>query len=289
MLINKMSIAEVHPHLRLINLYKSGPGFNSGSRKLYDHYFLYVHKGKGEIIIDKNKYSATSGDMFFCSPGVENTIIADIKDPFILSGINFDFSKKYINNALFYPIQTDLFNPEFITESTEFIDFIGFPDKMSAPEDKSIRELVLEMIEQFNSKKKYWDMIASGMLQTMIAKLFQHLGSQEFRNSSANRGDEIIKFISSKFTENITNSLIADEFHYSKDYINKLVYAYTGLTIKQYILGLRVSHAIHLLLNTDLDITNISSKAGFSTVHYFSRIFKEKTGFPPSHLRQKQD
>lgn len=286
--LKQININNIHPHLRLINLYPCSEGFNSGARRLYDHYFLYIHKGKGEYIIGDKTYRAVTGDLFYCPPGVSNTIIADQRDPFLLSGINFDFTQKYCDNPLLYPIQAELFNAQNVTEFVEFIDFKGFDDKFSLPNDNSVREIILEMIDTANTQKKYTSLHINGLLQVLISKVLHHIGKQELNNANPTKGDEIIKYISNHFRTEITNSSIAQVFHYNPDYINKVVLMYTGVTIKQYVIDLRVREAIQLLHYTNMDIGSIALQVGFSSVHYFSRIFKNKTGLPPSYLRQNQ-
>ncbi len=59
----------------------------------------------------------------------------------------------------------------------------------------------------------------------------------------------------------------------------------TGLPPKQYHLAIRINKARLLLLETDLTVSEIASRLGFSSVHYFSRVFRQKMGLPPSHLR----
>lgn len=282
----QLSIQEIHPNLRFINLYSCKPGFYSGERMLYDHYFLYVHKGKGIILIGYNEYSAVTGDLFYCPPGVVNSIRADIDDPFLLTGINFDFTQNHRNNRLLYPIQKELFEPDYVTEHVQFTDFEGFPDKINLARDTSIRELIYNMLKQYKEQKRFWELSTAGMLQTFIANVMQHVIQKSGGGQEGCRGDEIIKFLTQNYMRNITNQDIARCFHYHPDHINRIVYSYTGMTLKQYIIDLRIRAAIDLLLHTDLDISEIASEVGYENVYYFSRIFKKKTGYAPSCFRQ---
>ena len=49
----------------------------------------------------------------------------------------------------------------------------------------------------------------------------------------------------------------------------------------KYILKTRIVLAKNMLSNESLSITVISNRCGFSSVSYFSRIFKEETGMNP--------
>jgi AraC-like DNA-binding protein len=61
----------------------------------------------------------------------------------------------------------------------------------------------------------------------------------------------------------ITNQTIAERFHYHPDHINRIVLSYTGMTLKQYIINLRIRRAVDLLINTDADISSIASSIGY--------------------------
>ncbi len=41
-----------------------------------------------------------------------------------------------------------------------------------------------------------------------------------------------------------------------------------------------------LMEKPDMKLVEIADKTGFASQHYFSRVFKEKTGFPPADYRQ---
>lgn len=43
------------------------------------------------------------------------------------------------------------------------------------------------------------------------------------------------------------------------------------------------------LMNTSLSITDIAEKHGFSSVHYFSRLFRQLNGITPRQYREARD
>jgi transcriptional regulator GlxA family with amidase domain len=61
---------------------------------------------------------------------------------------------------------------------------------------------------------------------------------------------------------------------------------YTGIAPVQYQLDLKIRRAREMLVSTDLSIKEISYELGFQSIHYFSRIFKNKTGMAPSEIRK---
>ena len=60
----------------------------------------------------------------------------------------------------------------------------------------------------------------------------------------------------------------------------------TGVSPHDYLLGLRVAAARHLLAETTLPVKEIAHKRGYKDVFYFSRQFRILTGVPPATYRR---
>ena len=61
----------------------------------------------------------------------------------------------------------------------------------------------------------------------------------------------------------------------------------TGVAPYQYMLNIRMTLARHWLTDSNLTIGQIAEALGFSSVFYFSRLFKNKIGCPPSVYRKR--
>lgn len=62
----------------------------------------------------------------------------------------------------------------------------------------------------------------------------------------------------------------------------------TGISPSVYIRQIRMEMAQRLLLETDMPISDIATKTGFSTTKYFSSTFKEMTGMSPTAFREER-
>ena len=71
----------------------------------------------------------------------------------------------------------------------------------------------------------------------------------------------------------------------SESYIARLFKKELGCKPSEYINRIRISVAKTLLSETDISITEISEKTGFSDVYYFSKTFKRIEGVSPSEIR----
>lgn len=73
----------------------------------------------------------------------------------------------------------------------------------------------------------------------------------------------------------------------SKYYFCRQFKERTGLTIMNYVLKTRIILAKNELKKTELSISEISQKYGFSSVSYFCRVFKEEERCSPLQYRKR--
>jgi len=59
----------------------------------------------------------------------------------------------------------------------------------------------------------------------------------------------------------------------------------TGIALHQYFIQLKINAAKSMLSNLSYNISDLAEFLGFNDQYYFSRLFKKKTGIPPSKYR----
>jgi len=91
------------------------------------------------------------------------------------------------------------------------------------------------------------------------------------------------------YAENISLSTLSESFDLSPSYIARLFKRELNKRPSVYINGLRISAARVLLLETALSIGEIAERVGFSDLYYFSKVYKQSTGEPPSATRKKSE
>ena len=92
--------------------------------------------------------------------------------------------------------------------------------------------------------------------------------------------------------ENLDNSeldvkYLTVEIGMSRASLYNKVKALTGRGVNDYINRIRIEQAMQLLANTDLSVTEISERTGFSSSRYFSTSFKQFTSMTPSEYKER--
>jgi len=94
-----------------------------------------------------------------------------------------------------------------------------------------------------------------------------------------------IRYMQENFSSPITLQDISDHTGLTAEYFCRLFKSETGMTFSHYLTQLRIDHAKSLLESTGHRISQVASACGYTNISYFSRIFKEHTGFKPNEYR----
>ena len=86
----------------------------------------------------------------------------------------------------------------------------------------------------------------------------------------------------------ITVETMSEALNMSRVHLYKRLTAVTGMSPSEFIRDLRLRHAEHLILKSQLSVSEISYKVGFNNPRYFSKYFKEKYGVIPSQYKKNE-
>ena len=98
---------------------------------------------------------------------------------------------------------------------------------------------------------------------------------------------EIVDYLLESLWEEISLDQMARDLRYSKNYLCKIFKDATGYTIIEYRNFLRIRKAYDIVRSTNQALSDISVSCGFSSIHYFSRLFRKYVGIPPSQVRDQ--
>jgi len=96
---------------------------------------------------------------------------------------------------------------------------------------------------------------------------------------------ELVKWIDGRIESVLTVDDIAKKSGYSKFFLYRKFYDFTGYQIGSYIKNKKLSRAKYLLLWTDEPVGSIALQLGFSSQQTFTRLFTKKFNIPPGKWR----
>ncbi len=105
------------------------------------------------------------------------------------------------------------------------------------------------------------------------------------QNSKSILSDQIKQYIKQHLHQSIRVDDIAAGLYHTPHYLGNVFSTVNGMTIKEYVMQLKMQKAFLLLQNKSLSIAKVAELLGFESAHYFSKCFKKYYGFLPSNLK----
>lgn len=96
------------------------------------------------------------------------------------------------------------------------------------------------------------------------------------------------QYIRAHYKENMSIKDMAFELGVSHTYLSTLFKRKKDITIKDYLINIQMEEAKKLLRKSNMQISEIAVAIGYENEHYFSRMFKLKTGISPTKYRNNE-
>lgn len=228
-------------------------------------YFIleYIVSGKGYLKINGKLHTLQANDVYLLEPGSSHEYYADKDEPFKKYWINFrsdvffNIFNEYDLKHIYVFRDTDI--SEEMTKIFELEKVSLYNDQIYKEASKHLFAIFMKLAEKNEIKAK-----GSVVAQQILAELDKAI-------DSSISIDEICN------TLFISRSKLIREFKKHYD-----------ITPHAYLMNRKISFSKMLLQNTNHSIKSIANHLGFADEHYFSNVFKNKTGMTPSEYRKSK-
>lgn len=243
--LHNKNFKELNPIVCGYEQCEKGHSFGPHSREYY--LLHYIVSGNGVLENDRGKYNIEKNQIFVIRPGEITTYYASKKTPW--SYIWIGFTGELAENLNDFP---DVYE---INNQALFFDMLKCADLKS-------------MREEF--------------LTAQIFLLYRELLKKQ--ENDEKHTHRVENFIKCNYMQDISVEAIADNMHLDRRYLSRIFKAEYGISIKEFIINERMTHAYELLKN-GYSVRQASSMVGYPDVFNFSKMFKKKYNIPPSHLK----
>jgi len=160
--------------------------------------------------------------------------------------------------------------------------------------DSSVIEHKLQLLKELLSMQdsSFWPCRCRSYLFEILFCLARQEENDEkinnllFCDGYSRMAIDVIYYLQSSYNQKITIERLADEFHTNRTTLLNDFKEYTGQSINQYLVQLRLTMATTLLRDTELSVDEICDRIGFNDISYFSKVFKKKLLHTPSQYRR---
>ena len=159
--------------------------------------------------------------------------------------------------------------------------------KFSAPQ--SAVNLIQQMLREQERMDPYSQDMILAHLTALVLTILRHANAPEAKlraSNSVHSENEIIRraqqYISGHIREKLSVPLVARMVDVSPSYLTALFHKNLQISPGEYIRRIKLQESKQMIREDNLNFTEIAAALQYSTVHHFSRQFKEKFGITPT-------
>ncbi len=250
---------------------------------VYNHYhssveMMKVLEGSIRLQIGTSYYDCKKGDIVFILPSMLHGVTSLTEDATI-EGIVFETS--LVNMPI---LQFDFSEMFHRNQRIQYI--INEQDDIYEELCHNINK-ILAVYGTFSANARI--QIVACLLQCMGLLIQKFSLEISIHDKNYRKLLPILQYIDKHYTEKVQISELSKLIHVCDDRMIRLFKEVTGETPVEYIMNLRVEHALKLLMEDKLSIAEIAEQTGFGSATYMTRVFKQKLGITPGKCKQRYD
>jgi len=247
---------------------------------------MFIHQGKGSLILEQKTYGISPGTLCFFQPFQLHHIQVDLDEsPFIRTIVHFEpslyeayFEKWPSLHRFFKMIHTGKFPSQC---------FSGFGERPDLNElCRSLHEIIPRLTKNDYFEEFSLFLVSFFRVLKQIWENHELLPLHDLAHE-VHHSDRILQWINRHYAEPFDLKRMARDLHISPFHLSHLFKENTGSTISDYIAAFRLRQAILLLTTSDRSVAEIGEAVGLTNSSYFCKFFKEQMGITPYQYRKR--
>ena len=277
-----MDLNELRPFVRYAQRVEVTDRTGFRGAVAYDHRLFYVKSGVGMISVDGEGYRAESGDLFIFSAGVPYSLTSEGGGSMELIGLSFDLGFDHCDKKTpIPPCRYESFDPSGVVESGALPRFSPIIQRARRDAEGEL----LGIYADYAGKLLLYEHKISGKLLALLVGAEQRERC-EATGSGGRRIERILEVIKTHYKEPLDNREVGRLTGYHENHVNRLMVAYTGVSLHKYLQSFRIERAMELLESGELSVSEVASSVGFFDPTHFTKRFKSFTGLTPTEYRK---
>ena len=228
---------------------------------------FFIVSGKGQFLIQDQLFPVAANNLIIINPNVSHTEVSLNAQPleYIVLGID---------------------SIELATTENSNGQFCILDHFESVEVSSCLRNILREM----ELKNTGYEDICQAFMEILIIRLMRNtaLSMQEQPQSIPGNSQcaAVRRYIDLHFKDPLTLEQLSAEAHINKYYLSHAFKREYGISPIQYMINRRIDESKYLLAETDLSMSQIAQLLGFSSLSYFSQVFRKTQGITPMAFRQ---
>ncbi|MFH5186859.1 helix-turn-helix domain-containing protein [Paenibacillus sp. TAB 01] len=285
-----VSLSEVRSRVVGASFYPFKPGQAVPTRFAFVHTFTFIVSGRGRMTLNGEAYMAEARQLFYMEPGTLHSFQADSEEPMIHASVYVDLlspstpkqkGDRQLNTYDYLTADRSL-----CAAGVQFTEGFVLPVCSRIPPNAEWIDSFLSVIELFPEPFPGTDILLRARFEAFLIPHIRYL-LQPTPDFYDPRIAKLIQWLGEIRGERIPIAAWARRLGISTAYLYELFRRQTGTSPQAYELRAKLDKAKAYLRETDLPVTEIACRLGFSSLHYFTRQFTKQMREPPSHYRSR--
>lgn len=270
------------------------PGFVFGPRTIQDHQFIYVVKGKGTARIQDRAYRLSAGDLVYYGPDIVHEFQADLQEPFVVYGLHFALFRSDAPEASPFPvgIRSAAFDEQDTYRKQNALIIGNEPGSVfEIPEYGRPGEWVHHFFAMFVKLHHARDELSFIHIRAVFIELLVKLArwanrERHVRGEHAETVLRVRKLLEQHADQAYDRKWLYQWSSYHENHLARLFHQLAGMSPHDYHQKQKLELAQKWLRETSLPIGDIAARLHFSSIHYFSKWFRNAVGTAPTSYRR---
>jgi len=238
---------------------------------------LYVDKGEIYVMTDKKQYVLKKGELIFHKPNQWHNVIANGKVAPNLVVVGFECESE---GMTFFEDKVVSIDDKIKTCLTNIINEAKHAF-MSDLSDPLLKELKKRSQAMFGAEQMIEYNLASLLIWMVRGKerytAIIRTSSTIREYAQEEKVSIILKILEENLHKQLTLKDLCRQTLLSKSSLLKTFKEGTGISVMEYFKQMKIKEAKVMIREGNHNFTQIASILGYSSIHYFSRIFKQET------------
>jgi AraC-like DNA-binding protein len=247
---------------------------------------LYVDKGTVEVQADERTYELHQGNLIFHQPNEFHTVrVHPHHKPPNLIVISFECLSPDMNafqNKVLTLTDQDRNLLSYILQE----GFQAFLPPFDSPVDHTLSPNPTAPFGSGQMIRSHLEILLIRLVRALThpadKPAASRLTSAWKENSEQELVEGILDYLRSHLSDPLSLDQICTKFHIGKSRLKEIFRDRLQSGMIEYFKGLKFEEAKSLIREQKYNLTEISSRLGYSSIHYFSREFKKHAGMSPS-------
>lgn len=236
-------------------------GWEIPTRRITNYELVFVLKGQGDVVVEGRGFTIRPGDLVCFRPGVQHSLSVTEEPCMEFYGVHFTL-------------------PAGVKQ-------LPLPELARIEPAAKLEALFQDLLEVYRKKAYLYQWRQNLLLQEILCEIFSALHQENMPAEQA-RIKRVLEYIHEDPARPFTLEDLTARAGVKKTLFLQSFRNVTGTSPKQYIIGLRLECARGMLLETQMPVSQIAEKCGFSDAFYFSRRFKARFSESPQQYRKSR-